>query len=585
MDVALPPAATSAERAWLERLARMLGARAGLVVLCGAARLEPVAIWPGAASVEPLVAVTERVAAEGEGLFAALGERLWAVGYPLRDGAGALRAVVALAVPANDEEALTRVLRQLEWGAAGLALLLERREAEAVRGRLSRLAEGVATLAATLSPGRFDAAALAFVTELANRFAAERVSYAIVRRGGARLAAISHSAQFGRKMNLARLIERAMDEALDQRAAVVLPAPEDAALVRTAARELAPHGALAVLPLFLDAQPIAALAIERAQPFGAEELAELESLGALAAAALADKWRQDRPWPVKLGLMLRDGAARLVGRGHVEWKLATLAAAALTAFLALAEGTYRLPADATLVSRSQQFVAAPFAGFIRTAPARAGDRVGEGALLVALDDRDLQLERLRLRGEIARVEAQAQRAGAERDRARVAILAAEREQHQAQLALVEQQLDRTRLAAPFEGLVVSGDLSQRLGGAVEKGEVLFAVAPTDEYRVDLQVRESRVGDVREGQRGTLFLSARPDQGLPFTITRITPRVVAEDGRSFFIVEAHLDALPAGGLQPGLQGVGKIEIGPAGLFTIWTRDIREWLRLQWWWFWA
>ncbi len=563
----------------------MIGARAGLVVLREAAGLEPIAAWPGAVSVEPLVEVTERAAAEGAGLFAALAGGLWAVGYPLRDAAGRQRAVVAVAVPAADEAALAPVLRQLEWGAAGLGLLLERRDAGAAELRLARLSEGIATLAAVLAARHFDAAALALVTELANRFEAERVAYGIARPRGARLAAISHSAQFGRKMNLARQIERAMNEALDQRASVVLPAPADAALVRAAAGELAGPGAVAVLPLFLDAQPIAALVLERARPFAPQEIAELESLGAMAAAALADKWRQDRPWPIRLGLMLRAGAARFLGRGHVEWKLAAVAAVMVGAFLAFAQGTYRLPADATLVPRSQQFVAAPFAGFIRTAPARAGDSVAEGTLLVALDDRDLQLERLRLRGEVARVEAQGQRANAERDRARIAILAAEREQHLAQLALVEQQLERTRLAAPFAGLVVSGDLSQRLGAAVEKGEVLFAVAPTDEYRVDLNIRESRIGDVQPGQRGMLFLSARPDRGLPFTVARITPRVVAQEGRSFFVVEALLDAAPETGLQPGLQGVGKIEIGPAGLFGIWTRDIREWLRLQWWWFWA
>jgi hypothetical protein len=120
---------------------------------------------------------------------------------------------------------------------------------------------------------------------------------------------------------------------------------------------------------------------------------------------------------------------------------------------------------------------------------------------------------------------------------------------------------------------------------VQKGEVLFAVAPTDEYRVDLQVRESRIADVQLGMRGTLFLSARPDRGLPFSVHRLTPRVVAEDGRSHFVVEALLDEAPDSGLQPGMQGIGKVEIGQAGLAAIWSRDLREWLRLLVWSWWA
>jgi multidrug efflux pump subunit AcrA (membrane-fusion protein) len=578
------------ELAWLQRQARLLGARAGLVVLRhAAASLRPVATWPGPAAVEPLIEVTERAAGEGAGLFARLPDGDWAVGFPLRDPVGQDAAIVAFAVTAADEAALAPVLRQLEWGAAGLALLLERRAAAAERARLGRLGAGVATLAAVLAEPRFETAALALATEFANRLAAERAAFGLVRGTRVQIKALSHSGQFGRKMNLMRMLERAMEEAVDQRAAILVPAA-DVALVRAATTELAGQNgqaAVAVVPLFLDARPVAALVLERAadRPFSADELMEIESLGALAAAALQDKWSQDRPWPVKLGLGFRALAARFLGRGHIGWKLAGLLVAALVAFLVLAGGTYRLAASATLVSRSQQFVAAPYAGFVRTAPVRAGERIAEGALLVSLDDRDLQLERLRLQAEIARVEAQAQRASAERDRARVSILSAEREQHAAQLTLVQQQLDRTRLVAPFAGLVVSGDLSQRLGGAVEKGEVLFAIAPTDEYRVDLEVRESRIGDVAPGQRGTLFLSARPQDGLPFTVHRITPRVVAEEGRSFFVVEALLDGSPGARLQPGLQGVAKIDVGPAGLFTIWTRDLREWLRLQWWWWWA
>lgn len=595
--LALPAAPANAaggtEQAWLERQCRLLDARAGMVVLRRAESYRAAAVWPEQSAVEPMLEIVERAFLEGHGLYGPLpgGARLYGVAYPLRQD-GAVTAVVAVGVAATSESALAPLLPQLEWGAAGLALLLERAAAQQQAARLDRVAGSLETLSAVMSLRRHEAAALAFVTDLANRTGAERVSYGVRRKGEMRLECLSHSAQFGRKMNLVRLLEQAMEEAADQRATLALPpaAAEVAGPLRLAQERLAEDGgrhAVATIPLYQDGQPVAALTLERAphRPFAPAELEWLESLGNLAAAVLEEKRLNEVALPVRAWASLRAAAGRFLGPGHVEWKLAGLAGLALALFLGFAHGTYRLSATATLTSRSQQVITAPYDGYVRAAPVRAGDRVAEGALLVQLDDRDLQLDRLRLAGELARTEAQYQRAVAERDRARINILTAEREQYQAQIALVQQQLARARIVSPFAGLVANGDFSQRLGAAVQKGESLFAVAPSDEYRIDLQVRESRIADVQPGQRGVLYLSARPERGLPFTVHRLTPRVVAEEGRSHFVVEALLDERPDIGLQPGLLGVGKVEIGRQRLAAIWSRDLREWLRLLLWTWWA
>jgi len=583
------------EQGWLERQCRIIGARAGLVVRRDGPDYRPAALWPALASAEPMLELVERAFLEASGLFGELPagtaeQRLFGIAWPVRQQ-GEVTAVAALAVAAPNEAALAPLLRQLEWGAAGLALLLEQAVAREERARAGRLAGSIEALAEVLEHPGHEAAALAFVTEVANRTGAERVSYGRLRRGRMRLLSLSHSAQFGRKMNLVRLLEQAMEEATDQRATIAFPAaPAPGAPIHLAQERLAQEEgrqAVASIPLYRDGRPIAALTLERPaeRPFGAAELAWLESLGSLAAAAIEEKRLNDAILPAKIWASVRGWLSKLLGAGHVEWKLAGIAFLGLVLFLGFASGTYRLSATATLTSRSQQAVTAPYEGYVRAAPLRAGDRVAAGGLMVALDDRDLLLERLRLIGELARIEAQTQRAVAERDRARSNILAAEREQASAQIALVQQQLERARITAPFAGLVASGDLSQRLGSLVQKGEVLFAIAPTDEYRIDLQIRESRIADVTVGQRGRLFLSALPDRGLPFTVHRLTPRVVTEEGRTHFIVEALLDERPDAALQPGLQGVGKVAIGEAPLAMIWSRDLREWLRLVIWSWWA
>ena len=99
----------------------------------------------------------------------------------------------------------------------------------------------------------------------------------------------------------------------------------------------------------------------------------------------------------------------------------------------------------------------------------------------------------------------------------------------AQLQLVEGQLARTRIVAPFSGLVTSGDLRQRLGGSVAKGEVLFEVAPLNAYRMILEVDERRIADVKTDQRGVAVLSALPNEHFEFVVRKVTPIAMGTGG--------------------------------------------------------
>jgi len=169
---------------------------------------------------------------------------------------------------------------------------------------------------------------------------------------------------------------------------------------------------------------------------------------------------------------------------------------------------------------------------------------------------------------------------AKHEAAQVTILSAQIDQAKAQLSLLEDQLSRTRVLAFFNGMVVSGDLSQQLGSPVERGQVLFEVAPLDAYRVIVQVDERDIADVAVGQRGQLLLSAFPHESLPFRVEKITPVSTAKEGRNTFRVEAQLERTPAR-LRPGMEGVGKIEVGRRRLIWIWTHQVIDWVRLKLW----
>ena len=93
-------------------------------------------------------------------------------------------------------------------------------------------------------------------------------------------------------------------------------------------------------------------------------------------------------------------AGWLTGSRHLGWKLLAASASLLVLVAALLPVPHRVSAPAMVEGETQRAAVAPFAGYIRTAPVRAGDTVKAGQLLARLDDKDLQLERVRWESEL-----------------------------------------------------------------------------------------------------------------------------------------------------------------------------------------
>lgn len=325
-----------------------------------------------------------------------------------------------------------------------------------------------------------------------------------------------------------------------------------------------------------------AITCERAadKPFIEKDIEFIRAVTGLVGPAMENKYANDLSLFAKIKIAGETQLKNLLGPSHLGKKLIVLTLAAFIGLLANNEGDYRLNADTKLEGAIRRAVVVPFDGYIDQAPAQAGDLVKQGQILCALDDKDLRLGKLAKYSKFRQLQRQYQEAVAKHDRAHSGIIKAQLEQSQAELDLLETRLLRTQLAAPFDGLLVSGDLSQRLGSAVEQGEVIFEVTPLDAYRIILKVEERRISDVQPGQKGTLVLSSLPNEQYHFTVTKITPITRAEEGRNYFRVEAQLTDIDEK-LRPGMEGVGKIFIDRRLLVSIWTRDFQEWLKLSIW----
>jgi RND family efflux transporter MFP subunit len=270
----------------------------------------------------------------------------------------------------------------------------------------------------------------------------------------------------------------------------------------------------------------------------------------------------------------------LIGPRHLAPKMAAVGLLLTVVLSSIVTAQYRVPAKTIIEAQTQRVAVAPFNGYIAAARVRAGDVVRAGEILATLDNRDLKLEQLKWSSQKEQYSKQYNLAMAQRNAAQVKITAAQVAQADAELALIEDQLGRTELRAPIDGLVVSGDLSQSIGAPTERGQVLFEVAPLDAYRVILQVDERDAAEIAVGQRGKIALSAFPTKPLGFTVDKITPVSAAREGRNYFRIEAKMDQAPAQ-LRPGMEGVGKIDIGKRRLIWLWTHRGVDWFRLLIW----
>jgi multidrug resistance efflux pump len=278
-----------------------------------------------------------------------------------------------------------------------------------------------------------------------------------------------------------------------------------------------------------------------------------------------------------LSQALRDSVENLLtglfGRRRPALKIGSLLALTTLLYLVTAKAEFRIPAKAVVEGAVQIAAVVPFDSYIGTAPIRAGAIVHTGDLLASLDDRDLQLEKMQWETERDKLLEKQREALAKHDRTNIQVIGQEIEQANARLGLVNAKLARTRIAAPIEGVVVSGDLSQMIGAPVNQGKVLFEIAPLDQYRVVLQIDERDIRYVSLGQPGAVTLTGAAARALPFKVANVTSVATADEGRNYFRVEARLDANdPA--LRPGMEGIGKINAGQGRLLWTWTRPLLE-----------
>ena len=547
----------------------------------GSGTFVPAAVWPSEQTdVSYLAPVAQQCLSERQGKV--LREHpgaLVIVAYPV-ELEGQVQGAVVLDVAERPDEALQAVLRQLHWGIGWIETLFLRRQNLDDAQSLQRARAALDVMAVAGEHPRLEPMAMALVNDLASRFGCDRVSLGIDRSGRTRLLAMSHSAFFEKKSQFVTALENAMDEALDQRRSVVFPSDDESSgAIAIAHRDFAANRAVCSVVLAHCGIGVGVLTFERSTPFGAEEVRRFEVVSTLLGPLLESRVELHRWFAGRLVDRFSERWRHLKDPRRPGFRVALACVVLLLLGMFFLDGDYRVSARAVVEGEVQRAVVAPFDGFLREAPVRAGFLVKQGQILATLDERDLLVERQRWLSERGQHEGRYRDALSKHERANANVSLAQVQEAESQLALVEEKLLRANIVAPFDGIVVSGDLSQLLGSPVEQGKLLFEIAPLDAYRVILKVEDRDIRDVRAGQTGRLVLAGLAGEALGFEVRNLS-MAESEDGKNVFRVEAQLDRSDLK-LRPGMEGVGKINAGEQSYAWIWTHRLTDWLRMQVW----
>ncbi len=433
---------------------------------------------------------------------------------------------------------------------------------------------------------KFLAAALALCNGIATRFQCDRVSLGWLEHGFIRLRSISRTERFDRQMAAVKSLETAMEEAYDQDQEVVWPAPENSSAIARDHERFAREqtsGNVCSLPLRTESKPVAVLTCERqAKPFSAVEMDQLRLACDQAVNRLADLKAHDRWFGARWTTALQEKCAKLVGPEHTWAKvLAVLGFIGLICLLTPIF-TYRVEGKFILRSDEVSYLTAPFDGYIRTVAVRPGDQIKQGQPLVNLDTSDLELDEAMALADQNRYSREAEKARAAGELASMRIAEALAAQAKARLDLVRYRLGEAVIKAPFEGVVVEGDLRQKIGAPVKPGEVLIRVARTDTLYVEAEVAERDVHEILNRKQGEIAFLSQPKWKFPVTINRIEPAAFPKENQNVFVVRCQPGVRPVAWWRPGMSGVAKFDVERRTLLWIITHRTIDFLRLYLWW---
>lgn len=324
------------------------------------------------------------------------------------------------------------------------------------------------------------------------------------------------------------------------------------------------------VPLLTGGRNVGGLLFGKTDPWLEEELRILDYWGgAVAHAVYARLFARETS-----GFHWRQLATRRVA----------LISIGLVFLLMLMPVSLTVNSSAEVVPSDPVIVRAPIDGIIGDVRVRPNQRVSTSELILTFEDTSIKAEIDVVDQELAISMAELQRAqqASVSDRkasSELPMLEARVEQNRSKVAYTRSLLERSRLYASQDGIVVIPVESELEGKPVQIGEKLFTLATPGEIELEFWLAVGDSIPLPQNAEAELFLNVYPDESHPVTVDFITYQAeVSPDGILGFRGRANFDGDPD--LRIGWRGTAKLYGERVTLFYFLFRKplsvLRQWL---------
>lgn len=430
--------------------------------------------------------------------------------------------------------------------------------------------------------------AITIVNELTNHFDIGLAAIGFVQANRVHVAAISGLDEVRAPNPGVLLIRAAMEECYDRGETVLLTGilgereVEDDHRLHSQWSHAANGDAVASFPLFLQGEIIAIVSVRNSVPQGLtksliEKLAaEMASYGPmLALCRIASR-----------GLVshvlesISHGKDRLLGGGSRKTLIKMFIAACMLFWLFFGSLTYSFTVPCMIRATEQRVISCPRDGVLADLFVRPGDRVRAGQLIAMLNDQEDVLRRHSIKAEIDTLDALIDKALEDRDSGQIRIHKAQKRTLTAQLAEIEQNIKSAQIRAPHAGVILEGDLREKLGSRLRIGEAMFTLAGRSDIAIVLEIPEHLILDARKSQSVAFASSANPEERIELSELKFAPSGTVVDGMNVFLAESVTTSLTSD-LTPGMEGYAHLDIGPRAPWWVLSHRILNWFRLRFW----
>ncbi len=271
---------------------------------------------------------------------------------------------------------------------------------------------------------------------------------------------------------------------------------------------------------------------------------------------------------------------------------AAVPALALAAWL-LVPWPLRLEGDCSVQPARLATVAAETSGKVEEVFVHEGDVVRKGALLGRMEDQDVRTQIAVNVEELNKWQAEGFRFQSAGDDAQRKLAEINAQRARATLERLRYLQTRAELRAPIAGVVLTKNLGNRVGEALETGRPFCELAARDAYELQIDLRQQDLGVVLDSFRRqprhalpvTFILHARTAATLRTELAgpaAISEAAHAKPGGNYFTARAEfpLDPELAAALRPGYTGKAKIDLGRRSLAAVMMRKFLDYWRVEW-----